>query len=162
MTAALIIDFDQSPEVSDLLSSAVDDAKAAGLSPIIVVGADGPVGDSVWLLEDESSGGEPLSALQAALDLLDRERAADDVVVIDAAHGADPEHIAALIELSAGSPVVVTKYRYARALPVLLDSAVWSAVMALEDSALFGWIDSHPNVVGEEWVASAPRDTPAL
>ncbi|NNK92040.1 MAG: NTP transferase domain-containing protein [Acidimicrobiia bacterium] len=162
MTAALIIDFERLQAPSDELASAIAAAGAAGLSPIIVVGAAVDSGDAVWTLEDESNGDNPLSALQAALDLLDRERSADSVVVIDAAHGPTPDHIAALIDLGSDSSVVATKYRYARALPAYLGWQVWQAVMALDETPLFSWIDSHPSAVGEVWVASAPSNVRTL
>ena len=161
MTAALIIDLDQSEESSQQLASAIEDAIAAELSPIIVISEGADVTGPVWVLEDESDG-DSMSALQAALDLLDRERSADALLVIDAAHGISLDHASVLIEAGSDTPVVVTKYRYARALPVLLGSGVWQAVMALEETGLFSWIDSHPDRVGEAWVASAPRDARRL
>ena len=77
-------------------------------------------------------------------------------------HGPTPEHIAALIDLGSDSSVVATKYRYARALPAYLGWQVWQAVMALDETPLFSWIDSHPNAVGEVWVASAPSNVRTL
>lgn len=154
MPAAVVIVDASQPTTS--LVPAISSAQEAGLDPIIVIGPDTlakslPAG--IWLLEDEGAEASPLIGVQAALDLLDRERSADSVIVMDAATVPPDGHLDAMIEQGRTAPVVTTKYRYARALPVLASASVWPAIVALDDVRLFDWIEAHGRQVGEVWIA---------
>lgn len=101
-------------------------------------------------------------SLRVGLDALDRGSAATAALIL---LGDQPdisvETVAQLREAyrPGRTPVVIPRYRYIIANPVLVDRALWRRLMMLEgDRGAMGLIKSHPEWVTEVWLSQLPPE----
>jgi molybdenum cofactor cytidylyltransferase len=115
-----------------------------------------------FVLDDEWAEGAS-AGLRAGLDTMWRSSDIETAVVLDVGHpGVEPDIITRVVEAHRQGDRMVTipKYRYARAMPVVIDRGLWPRLMGLEGPVdLVALLDAHPNWVGEVWIDRIP---PAL
>ena len=107
------------------------------------------VGDAATIVVNDEWAGGLSSSIRAGLAACDADRA---FLALADQPSIDPTVPVALVTRSA--PVVVPAYRGTRANPVLVDRAVWPAIMGLSgDRGAAELIRAHP-----EWVVEVPFD----